>query len=111
VRRNINVFALAFVITFCCIVTLLDMVLLKFLISWKRNRTDITPRLDAWIHDGVFQLQRRAYEAYGKGVWERLDKEVPATLDNAELTTFRSLRNPHCQDKAASEATPTGSES
>ncbi|KAF2648033.1 hypothetical protein K491DRAFT_613575 [Lophiostoma macrostomum CBS 122681] len=91
---NISVFALTFVITFCFVITLVDMVLLKFLISWKRKRNDTSPRLDAWVQDGVFQLQRRAYEAYGKGVWERLDKEVPATLDNAELTTFRSRSKP-----------------
>ena len=31
------------------------------------------------MQDGVFQLQRRAYEAHGEGTWSCLDQEVPVT--------------------------------
>ncbi|KAJ4289802.1 hypothetical protein N0V90_011133 [Kalmusia sp. IMI 367209] len=85
---NINVFALTFVITFCMVVTALDLILLKFLIFWHRFRGFLAPRIDAWVQDGTLQLQRRAYEMQGEGTWERLDKEVPVTTDDIELSTL-----------------------
>ena len=78
--RNINVFGLVFVITFATVATLLDLVLLKFLIFLGGFRRALVPRIDRWIQDGVLQLQRRAFESNNEGVWERLDKEVPATI-------------------------------
>ncbi|PVH98771.1 hypothetical protein DM02DRAFT_657011 [Periconia macrospinosa] len=85
---NINVFALAFVITLCVAVTVLDLVLLKFLVFWHKFRGLLAPRIDSWIQDGIFQLQRRGYEAYGEGQWERLEKEIPATTDDTELASL-----------------------
>lgn len=35
--------------------------------------------MSRWIQDGIFQLQRRAYEAHGEGTWFHLAKEVPMT--------------------------------
>lgn len=69
-------------------VTALDLVLLKFLIFWHRFKDLMSPRIDAWIQDGVFQLQRRAYEARGEGSWIYLDREVPATRNDAQLGTL-----------------------
>lgn len=86
--RNINVFALAFVIAFCMVTTFLDMVLLKFLVFWHKFRGILAPRIDAWIQDGTFQLQRRAYEMQGEGIWENLEKEVPLTAFATELSTL-----------------------
>ena len=37
------------------------------------------PRINRWIQDGVLQLQRRAYEAEGQGVWSKLDEKIPLT--------------------------------
>lgn len=95
--RNINVFALAFVITFCVVVTALDLILLKFLVFWRRFRGLSALRVEAWIQDGTFQLQRRAFEAHSEGTWERLDKEVPATIDDVELTTLPLESKPSCK--------------
>lgn len=59
--------------------------LLKFLIFLKQFRKALAPRIDAWIQDGTFQLQRRAYEAYGEGQWERFDEEIPIHKRGEEL--------------------------
>lgn len=96
INSNINVFAFAFVITFCVVVTTLDLVLLKFLIFWHRFRGFLAPRIDAWIQDGIFQLQRRAYEGCSQGIWKRLDKEVPVTTDNVDLMPFGLESKPFC---------------
>ncbi|KAJ4291860.1 hypothetical protein N0V90_009756 [Kalmusia sp. IMI 367209] len=82
---NINVFALAFIATFAVVATLLDIVLLKFIIFLKHSRRLLAPRIDRWIQDGVLQLQRRAYEANDQGHWTRLDKEVPTTTNDEPL--------------------------
>lgn len=49
--------------------------------------------MSRWIQEGVFQLQRRAYEAYGEGTWHHLEKEVPMTeiglkLEELPLESF-----------------------
>lgn len=77
--RNINVFGLAFIIAFSTSITLVNLVLLKFLVFLSRFRQALAPRLDRWVQDGVFQLQRRAFEAHGEGVWMDLEKEIPIT--------------------------------
>jgi hypothetical protein len=82
------------------VITALDLILLKFLVFWNTFRGLLAPRIDAWIQDGVFQLQRRAYEAHGEGTWERLEKEVPATLDGTELATFPLDSTPVCKCSA-----------
>ncbi|KAH7112542.1 hypothetical protein B0J11DRAFT_573000 [Dendryphion nanum] len=83
--RNINVFGLAFILTFCFLAMLIDIVLLKFLVYMRRFRKTFAPRIDAWIQDGVYQLQRRAFEAHGVGVWDRLDIEIPVTAEKTDL--------------------------
>lgn len=59
--------------------------MLKFVIFLTRVRNAISPRIDRWIQDGVFQLQRRSFEIYGQGTWQRLDKEVPSTYEAYDL--------------------------
>jgi hypothetical protein len=83
--RNISVFGLVFTVTFSCVAVFLDVILLKFLIFLKQFRSALAPRIDAWIQDGTFQLQRRAYEAYGEGQWERFDEEIPLHKHGEEL--------------------------
>lgn len=68
--------------TFCVLAVIIDLVLLKFLILWP------TFKVDAWTQNGVFHLQRRAYEAQGEGVWERLDKDIPTTTDGIKLSAL-----------------------
>ena len=66
-------------------VVLLDMILLRFLILLARFRRAPTPRINRWIQDSVLQLQRRAYEAEGQGIWTRLDTDVPITTEKEKL--------------------------
>ncbi|KAF2111917.1 hypothetical protein BDV96DRAFT_499062 [Lophiotrema nucula] len=95
-NSNINVFALAFIITFTIVVTLTDLILLKFVIFIDKFRNG-SPKISRWIQDGVLQLQRRAYEANDQGFWENLEKEVPTTttgelLEELPLLTGRVAR-------------------
>ena len=83
--RNINVFGLAFVIATCSLITILDLIILRFLIFLKAFRKSLGPRLNGWIQDGVFQLQRRAFQASDSATWERLDEVVPVTVAYTEL--------------------------
>ncbi|KAF1915506.1 hypothetical protein BDU57DRAFT_452145, partial [Ampelomyces quisqualis] len=82
---NINVFALTFVIAFSTIITLCNTLILRFFIFIARFRAALAPRIDYWVQDGIFQLQRRAFEAQGQGCWEYLEHEVPITLDGEKL--------------------------
>jgi hypothetical protein len=94
--RNISVLGLAIVVAFAVLFTLADLVVLKFLIFLQRPRDVLAPKIDRWIQDGVFQLQRRAYEASGEGVWVRQDKEVPATV-NDQLLRELSAETARCR--------------
>jgi hypothetical protein len=83
--RNINVFAMVFIVTFAMVFTICNLLILRFLIFLSRFRTALAPRIDHWVQDGVFQLQRRAFEAQGSGCWIGLEKEVPITLERERL--------------------------
>ena len=83
--RNINVFGLAFIITFTAVLMILDLGLLRFLTYNKRFRRTLAPRIEHWVQDGVFQLQRRAYEANNQGSWDRLEKEIPIERTGDQL--------------------------
>lgn len=83
--RNINLFGLTLMIVVSCLLTIIDLVILKFCIFLTSFKRALAPRIDQWIQDGVFQLQRRAYEANDRTEWERLDKEIPATVGNEKL--------------------------
>ncbi|KAF2184852.1 hypothetical protein K469DRAFT_750706 [Zopfia rhizophila CBS 207.26] len=82
---TINAFGLALITVFSILVATLDFMLLRFLITLSRFRRAMAPKLHRWIQDGVFQLQRRAYEARGEGSWQHTDKEIPVTLGNERL--------------------------
>ena len=79
-------FGLAFITTFSCLATALDIFLLRFLIYLSRFRKALAPKLDQWVQDGIFQLQRRAYEAQGEGTWSRFDQEIPVTEKGDQLS-------------------------
>jgi hypothetical protein len=76
---------MAFVIAVSLFFAILDISLLKFLIFLDSFRILFSPRIDRWIQDGVWQLQRRANEAYGQGTWSRLTGDVPVTGDKEML--------------------------
>lgn len=83
--RNINVFGLSFAITFSCVVIIVDLVLLKFLIYLSGFRRALAPRIDRWIQDGVFQLQRRSYESKEGMEWKYIDHEIPIPENDGPL--------------------------
>lgn len=70
---------MAFVIATSLFLAILDIGLLKFLIFLDSFPKILSPRIDRWIQDGVWQLQRRANEAHQQGKWIHLTREVPLT--------------------------------
>ncbi|KAF2132750.1 hypothetical protein P153DRAFT_382375 [Dothidotthia symphoricarpi CBS 119687] len=82
---NINVFALAFIIAFSSLITIVDIMILKFLVYLSRFRRALAPRIDRWIQDGIWQLQRRAYEGEGYRNWVNLEEEIPLTKQEQKL--------------------------
>lgn len=89
---NINVFGLVFIITVSCLVTIIDITLLRFISLLKKIKNFDSPRLERWMKDGLWQLQRHAYEAHGAGVWKDLTDEVPTI---AEYTVLPDLPLQH----------------
>ena len=49
------------------------------MIYLTRFRHVLGPRIDRWIQDGVWQLQRRAYEGEGYRGWTDLEADIPLT--------------------------------
>ncbi|KAH7076744.1 hypothetical protein BKA63DRAFT_288712 [Paraphoma chrysanthemicola] len=76
---NINFFGLVFILSFSLTVMVVDITILKFLIYMSRFRRQLGPRIERWIQDGVWQLQRRAYEGEGQRDWVDLESEIPLT--------------------------------
>ncbi|KAH7128142.1 hypothetical protein B0J11DRAFT_430867 [Dendryphion nanum] len=86
-HRNINVFGLAFVVTFSMTIAVVNFFILRFFVFLESFRKRLNPRVDRWINDGVHQLQRRAFEGHEDVVWVDLEKEVPVTRENGVLIT------------------------
>ncbi|KAF2745218.1 hypothetical protein M011DRAFT_479365 [Sporormia fimetaria CBS 119925] len=82
---NINFFALLFTLIVSSTIVTVDMLILRILISCRRFRAGFAPRIDRWIQDGIFQLQRRAHEAQGHGTWKDLREDVPVTTHSILL--------------------------
>lgn len=91
---NINFFGLVFTIVICSFIVLTDLVLLRSLVFFRALKRSPSPRLDRWIQDGVYQLQRHAYESHGHGVWKELNKEVPVTIHKTELPDLSIKSSP-----------------
>lgn len=85
---NFNVFGLVFIVTVASVLTLIDMTLLRFIAFFKEVRRSDAPRLERWMQDGLFHLQRLAYEACEDSRWKDLTEEVPITV---ERVTFADL--------------------
>ncbi|KAF1974301.1 hypothetical protein BU23DRAFT_113994 [Bimuria novae-zelandiae CBS 107.79] len=82
---NVNVFGLSFIISFACLVMILNLLMVKFLVFLSKFRRALAPRIDRWVQDGVFQLQRRAYEGNRQGTWKLLNSEIPVTASQELL--------------------------
>ena len=63
----------------CCSITIIDILLLKFLVFLSKFSEVLAPRIDRWTQDSVLHLQRRAYEAHGKCNWTGLSAAIPVT--------------------------------
>jgi len=48
----------------------------------------LSPRIEHWIRDGVFQLQRIAFDAHGQGTWSDTNLEIPSTNAGQLLTAL-----------------------
>ncbi|KAF2733745.1 hypothetical protein EJ04DRAFT_605111 [Polyplosphaeria fusca] len=83
---NISVFGLVFIVVVSSIVTIIDVSLLRFVALMKKFRKLESPRLDRWMQDGIFHLQRHAYEAFREGEWKHLTSEVPITVEPTQLS-------------------------
>ena len=62
-------------------IAVINFFILRFFIFLERLRKPLLPKADRWINDGVFQLQRRAFEGNGYTAWEDLEKEIPVTQE------------------------------
>ncbi|KAF2012695.1 hypothetical protein BU24DRAFT_465061 [Aaosphaeria arxii CBS 175.79] len=82
---NINVFGLAFIVTVTVTVTAFNMMVLRVFIFLSRFRRALAPRIDHWVQDGIFQLQRRAFQSEGQGSWLGSEKEIPHTTKSEHL--------------------------
>ncbi|KAF2638963.1 hypothetical protein P280DRAFT_67807 [Massarina eburnea CBS 473.64] len=91
---NINVFALSFIVTFATVITVFNWTVLRFFIFLSRFRRALAPRIERWVQDGIFQLQRRAFEAQGEGSWIDLEKEVPITSEREMLAQLPITLDP-----------------
>lgn len=82
---NVNVFALVFLTTVAAVVTFLNLFILRFCIFLSRFRKALAPRIERWVQDGVFHLQRKAFDAQDEGRWVDLEKEIPVTREGYML--------------------------
>ncbi|KAH7127171.1 hypothetical protein B0J11DRAFT_296636 [Dendryphion nanum] len=82
---NVNFFGFVFIITFATTIVIIDLTLVQLLILIRTYSKSSSPRLDRWIQDSILQLQRRAFESQGKGIWDKLDDEVPVTRYDEKL--------------------------
>jgi len=94
---NINVFGISLIIGFTSFVTILDLAALKILVFFSRFRRAFAPRIERWAQDGVFHLQRRAYEGNRYGNWDLLDRDVPVIVPSELLPELPlEIRCPTC---------------
>jgi hypothetical protein len=84
-HSNINFFGFLFTVIASGTIVLTDLVLLRSLLYLRKYKTRLSPRLDRWLQDGIYQLQRRAQEAQNNGVWIKLTEEVPITSVKTSL--------------------------
>ncbi|KAF2110744.1 hypothetical protein BDV96DRAFT_650847 [Lophiotrema nucula] len=83
---NINYFGLVFILTVSSVIAVVDTLILRFLIFLKAFKHISPHRINRWIQDGVWQLQRHAYESHGEGDWTMLDEVVPTTRQKTMLS-------------------------
>lgn len=97
-------FGLSFIIGLACLVTILNLLMLKLFIFLGVFRRALAPRIDRWIQDGVFQLQRRAYESDAQSTWKHLNSEIPIT-ESPDLLYELPLKA-HCPTCSVAEGRP-----
>ena len=88
---NINVFGFAFTITVSLTISIVNFFILRFFVFLQRFRKSLAPRLDLWVNDDVYQLQRRAFEGNEDAVWIGLTKEIPVTSEKFLLSEVPTI--------------------
>jgi hypothetical protein len=83
------------------------MVLLRFLIYLSQFRNALSPRIERWIQDGIFQLQRRAYEDQSE--WQDIDKEIPVTVTRVKLQDLPRTKTLTFASTASASSVTVGS--
>ncbi|KAF2733975.1 hypothetical protein EJ04DRAFT_577282 [Polyplosphaeria fusca] len=101
---NINVFGLAFISTFAFVSTICNFFILRMAIFLSKFRRALAPKIDRWVQEGVFQLQRRAFEANGEGTWYDRNEEIPLTAD-IELLAELPVDTPSRWEKLLTRST------
>lgn len=89
-----NVFGLAFVLTFSVVTSFINVFILRYFIYFKRFRKTLAPRLDRRVKDGIFQLQGRAVEADENTTWTDMEKEIPTTMYDTTMSEMLPTRRP-----------------
>lgn len=87
-----NVFGLTFILAFSATISFINFFILRFFIYLKRFRKTLAPRLDRWVNDGIFQLQRRAFEANESTAWMDAEKEIPTTVYDVMMSELPTAR-------------------
>ena len=60
----------------------------------SRSRAHGEYRYYQWLIDGIYQLQRLAFEPAGVQDWQRTDSEIPITRDNFPLIILDDRARP-----------------
>ena len=82
------------------VIVAIDLILLRSLLHLRKYKPWLGRRVDRWLQDGVFQLQRRAHEAHGSGIWKDLSEEVPVTTEKILLPELPFETLPEAQSSA-----------
>jgi hypothetical protein len=82
---NISTYSLSLTIAFGSLIILADLFIVSIISCVHAKRKISSASHDAWIADGLHQVQRRLFEAQGQGVWKNEDASVPVTTDRDML--------------------------
>ena len=106
---NIHVFGLSFTLAVSGVLVILDFSILRGLMWLSKIKKSLSPGIDYWIEDGLFQLQRAAYQGIGQGTWGRLEKEIPWTIYKDHLCSLGAYTSTTTNAKSSSSAQTNGS--
>ena len=92
-------FGLVLILVLATTMTFLNLAVIRQLVFLTPLRHALAPRLDRWMQDSVFQLQRRAFEAHGEGTWLDLSHDIPITIVGETLAELALQSLPKSEEK------------